>query len=144
MGMGAPVHEGRCYCGALGYQYFTVLAPADWPVRACQCAFCRAHEAATTTDPLGRIAFVHRYESRLQRYRFALQPTDFLICRNCGVYIGAVMEDGGRQFATLNTRAIRTLDGLLPTARPAEYGKESAEERRWRRIGLWTPVVETV
>lgn len=82
--------------------------------------------------------------SQLQRYRFALLTADFLVCRNCGVYIGAVLKDAAGEFATLNTRAMVSIQSSIAASQPADYGQESAEERRYRRRTRWTPVVESV
>ena len=48
---------GSCHCGAIGYDYATEVPPPDWSIRACQCAFCRAHDALSTSDPKGEIRF---------------------------------------------------------------------------------------
>lgn len=52
--------EGACHCGAIGYLYRTALDPERWNVRACQCSFCRAHAARTTSDPAGSVQFRER------------------------------------------------------------------------------------
>ena len=39
-----------CFCGSIGYEYETAVSVADWSIRACQCAFCRAHDALSTSD----------------------------------------------------------------------------------------------
>jgi hypothetical protein len=113
-------------------------------VRACQCSFCLAHGAACTSDPSGAVSFIYAKESELHRYRFALRTADFLLCRNCGVYIGAVLEDSGSAFATLNTRTMAMPGFDIPAPQPVEYGQELAAERRRRRKEKWTPVVQNV
>src|SRR4029077_2060580 len=80
--------------------------PAVWQIRACQCRFCRRHAARTTSDPAGRVSFRIREEAALARYRFGLRTADFLVCRNCGVYVGAVLTSSRGQFATLNINAL--------------------------------------
>ena len=49
--------EGRCHCGAIGFSFRTAKTPDQWPLRACQCRFCRGHGAQTTSDPDGSVAF---------------------------------------------------------------------------------------
>jgi hypothetical protein len=63
------------------------------------------------------------------------------LCRNCGVYIGAVLEDDGNSFATLNTRAMDIAGLDFASSEPVEYDEESEVERRQRRKEKWTPVV---
>ena len=81
-----PEFEGRCHCGAIGYRYACTTAPADWSVRACQCRFCRTHDALSTSDPAGTIAFAATEADQLQRYRFGLKTADFLLCRRWTLY----------------------------------------------------------
>ncbi len=60
-------YSGECHCGALGYGYTTSIDPAAWPVRSCQCSFCRRHGARCTSDPAGTLRFAHRKAEQLVR-----------------------------------------------------------------------------
>jgi hypothetical protein len=77
----------------------------------------------------------------LERYRFGLGTADFLVCRRCGVYLGAVHAEGGWSWATININTFRSTAGLGEAAEPVSYDGESAAERRVRRRARWTPVV---
>ena len=68
----------RCHCGALTARYRTAIAPAAWPVRACQCSFCRSHGALSTSDPAGALEFRSTDPTRVQRYRFGGRTADFM------------------------------------------------------------------
>jgi hypothetical protein len=131
-------HPGRCHCGALGFVLSSDTPPAGWQVRACQCAFCRAHSALSVSDPSGTLRLTHRDASRLQRYQFALRTADFLLCRDCGVYIAAVTRDG--KHGIINTRALVD-PPALGAAQPMVYDGESEATRLARRAERWTPVV---
>jgi hypothetical protein len=131
--------QGSCHCGALTYLYHTELAPPEWSLRACQCSFCRAHGARTTSDPRGTVAFQVTQPDRLSRYRFGHRATDFLICAHCGVYIGALAEIFGSLFAVINTNALRPSPAGLEEAQPVNYEGESAQLRSARRAERWTP-----
>jgi hypothetical protein len=131
---------GGCHCGALTARYRTAIAPSAWSVRACQCSFCRSHGALSSSDPQGQIAFHAADPALLQRYRFGCRTADFLICRSCGVYIGAQMESEAGRFGILNVLCLRPLLTELPPAQPMDYGRETAEVRRERRAARWTPV----
>jgi hypothetical protein len=133
-------YEGLCHCGALAFRYATRLPPRSWSVRACQCSFCRAHGASCTSDPEGSVVFRITKPEALVRYRFALRTADFLVCRSCGVYLAAVLSDGGRSFATINVNAIAPVPFGLPRVEPFSYDSESVEERIARRVKRWTPV----
>jgi hypothetical protein len=132
-------YRGSCHCGALTYFYDTELPPEAWPIRACQCSFCRAHGASSTSDPRGTIAFHAEPPDRLRRYRFGHRVTQFLLCAECGVYVGAVTEISGSLFAIINTNALRAPPAGLKPAMPVDYEGESAEMRTERRRSRWTP-----
>ena len=135
----APEYSGRCHCGRIGFQYRTAVAPQEWPIRACQCSFCRAHEVLSTSDPSGFVEFTIDDPTVLSRYRFGLQTADFLVCRECGVYIGALIETDQGQFAIINTRALATVPANLSRSEPISYDMEDAAERASRRQRRWTP-----
>jgi hypothetical protein len=129
----------RCHCGALTARYRTAIAPAAWPVRACQCSFCRSHGSLATSDPAGVLEFRSADPSRVQRYRFGGRTADFLICQACGVFVGVRMNTDKGRFGVLNVLSLRPLLALA-AAEPMDYGAESAEGRRLRRESRWTPV----
>jgi hypothetical protein len=129
-----------CHCGSLEARYRTALPVADWSVRACQCAFCRAHGALTTSDPAGTLAFAARDQERVHRYRFGSGATDFLLCRECGVYVGARLLETRGHFGVLNTRALRPIPAGLPEPALMQYGDEPPELRAERRTQRWTPL----
>lgn len=144
--MSAPVltFEGGCHCGALGFSFQTSLPASEWSLRACQCSFCRARGARTTSDPAGRLSFQANDTKALQRYRFGLKTADFLLCRDCGVYIGAQIETARGAFGIINTLALTPWPQGLPAAAAADYATESASERIERREQRWTPLVRLV
>jgi hypothetical protein len=136
--------EGGCHCGALGFAFHTALPVTEWSVRACQCGFCRAHGALTTSDPSGRLAFHVRQGEALERYRFGLMSADFLLCRRCGVYVGAQLETARGAFGIINTRTLLPVPEGLPLPAKADYGSESTSERVARREQRWTPLAKVI
>ena len=130
----------RCHCNALTAYYRTTLPTAAWPVRACQCAFCSAHGALSTSDPTGSLSFSASDPDCLQRYQFGTRSADFLICRACGVYLGATMTQSGQRWGILNVRTLRPLPSDLPAPQPMQYGTEGTQERTQRRTARWTPL----
>jgi hypothetical protein len=133
-------HEGACHCRAIGFVYRTALEPQQWPIRACQCTFCRTHVALSTSDPLGSLRFIERVPAALNRYRFGRKTADFLICRECGAYIGATMESGGKSFGIINVRALQSVLDLVREPQPMHYENEGSGERLARREARWTPI----
>ena len=135
------IHAGGCHCGNLRIEFETGLAPAALPLRACQCTFCRRQGALSTSDPLGRIWLRVAEPAQLQRYRFGLGITDFFICRRCGVYLMAMMDIDGGQYAVLNANVLECRAEMTGPVSPMEYGDEDGAARLARRKRLWTPVV---
>jgi len=133
------LYNGKCHCGALGFRFETELPPLHWELRACQCSFCRAHGASCTSDPMGQVRFLCHNREYLQRYRFGLNTAEFLLCRNCGVYVGAVAAMPAGSFASLNVNVLAPRPELRP-ALAVDYSGESREERLDRRRKRWTPV----
>jgi hypothetical protein len=136
--------DGGCHCGALGFSFQTALPVAKWSVRACQCRFCRAHGALTTSDPDGRLIFHVRDRELLSHYRFNLKTADFLACKRCGVYMGAQIETAHGAFGIINTRTMTPVPDGLPVAALGDYSAESSNERGARREKRWTPLDEVV
>ena len=131
---------GTCHCGAIGFIYRTALEPDRWSVRACQCSFCRAHDALSTSDPDGDLAFTASKPALLQKYRFGLKTADFLLCRECGVYIGALIETDGKAFGIINIHALQEPPAKLAPTAPIHYDDENTGGRVSRRTQRWTPV----
>lgn len=136
------LYAGQCFCGSIAYEYQTAVAPPDWSIRACQCAFCRAHDALSTSDPAGSLRFSAANPHNLQRYRFAMRTADFLLCRECGVYIGAVIESDLGRFGIINTHALVQMPADIAAVSPITYDSEDERGRIGRRETRWTPVTD--
>ena len=137
----AATFPGECHCASIAYVYRTAKPPQLWTLRACQCRFCRAHAVVTTSDPDGTLQFAARDPDALQRYRFGLHTADFLLCRHCGVYVGAMMQSAQGRFGIINVHALCAPPAALSASSPRDYGAENARERSRRRERQWTPVV---
>jgi hypothetical protein len=139
-----PALSGGCHSGALAVRLETTLLPAELPVRACQCSFCRRHAALSTSDPKGRVLVEARDPAALVRYRFGLGITDFLICGRCGVFVAALMEQDGGAWAVVNLHALEERDAFTQPPAPMDYDGEDPAARRQRRRARWTPARLTV
>jgi len=137
------IYAGHCHCGNLGFEFETALSPEQLPVRACQCTFCRAHGALSTSDPKGSVRIHAKDAALVQRYRFGLGITDFLICRRCGVYLLAMMEIDGAHYAVLSANLLDCRERMAPP-QPMDYDGEDEAGRSARRKSRWTPVTVLV
>jgi len=132
---------GGCHCGNLQF-VFEASAPLETlGLRADMCSFCRAHGARNTSDPNGAVRIRVRDGAQLGRYRFALKTADFLICRTCGVYVGALLEEGGQGWFTVNVNAFRDKPPLDFPVTPRDFDAEDVAARIARRKRTWTPVM---
>jgi hypothetical protein len=111
-------------------------------LRACQCGFCRAHNARATSDPRGTIRFRVREPGLLSRYRMGHGITDFLVCARCGVFMAAMMEDGGTALMTVNANTFIPCPPADFPVKPMDYGAENTDQRISRRRLRWTPVAD--
>jgi len=131
--------RGRCHCGNISFEFDSRLTPPELPVRACQCGFCRAHGALSTSDPDGRVSISFTSPARVTRYRFGTRTADFLICADCGAYVAAVTEVAGRSYAVLNINTFDARDAFIAALQPMDYEGETPGRRRARRAERWTP-----
>jgi hypothetical protein len=136
---------GGCHCGNLEIAFETAQPPAELTVRACGCSFCRRHGGRTVSDPAGGVEILVHDPAELSRYRFGPGTAEFLVCRCCGVYVGAVMAEAEAAWAIVNVNALVTPEVFAETAIPVSYDRESEIERRARRRARWTParVIQT-
>jgi hypothetical protein len=118
----------------------TEAAPEDVQVRACQCGHCRRHGTKTVSDPNGRME-VQAAPGSLRRYRFGPRTADFLQCRECGCYMGAVITIEGRTLGVLNAAAALMEPFVSRAGEPVSYDGESTETKIARRMKGWTPAV---
>ncbi len=132
--------RGGCHCSNIRVVYKTAVAPEDTCPRACQCAFCRKHNTAAISDPSGDLEITVKDADLLSRYQFGLKVADFLVCKECGVYVAAFMPDpdDANGYATLMSV---TLDerARYCVAQPTSYSGEDEAGRRQRRREKWTP-----
>ena len=113
----APRHTlaGGCHCGNIRVQLELTGPPASYHPRACDCDFCRKHAAAYVSDNRGSLRIRIRDERQAGRYRQGSGTAELLVCRECGVLVGALYRDGGQLYAAVNARVID---------RPGPFGAE--------------------
>ena len=132
-------HTGGCHCGNLRLTLRLTQAPHEVRLRACQCSFCRANQTRTVSDPDGACAILVRDPDQVSRYRFGSKTADFLICRTCGIYIGAMSETSAGLRAVINTNCLDDRALFDGTAHPTVHDGETTESRMVRRAANWTP-----
>jgi len=131
--------RGACHCGHINVELATVQAASDLTVRACDCSFCRRHGAKSISDPNGKLT-IFAETSAIERYRFGMGITDFILCRGCGSYIAAMSREGANERAALNVVGVFVPELAMREATLVNLDHETPESRRDRRRKLWTPV----
>jgi hypothetical protein len=137
--LGVMEHSGACHCGNIHVRLRLTKAPHDNPLRACACSFCRAHQTRTVADPGGLFEVKADDWSLVEPYRFGSGTADYLVCRRCGVYVGAVCETaaGTRAVVNVNCLADRAQFTQAPSA--PDYDGETTDARLARRAVNWMP-----
>ena len=131
--------RGQCHCGRVQVRISLSCPVEEIELRACQCSFCRRHGARTFADPNGRAIIEAQDAETLRRYRFALKTADFLMCGECGTYIGVLLESEGAQLVTINAAGLDIDELRDRAAKPVDYESEAFEERVRRRLTAWMP-----
>ena len=96
---------GACHCGNIRLEIELSREPAGYRPRACDCDFCRKHRSAYVSDPHGSLVIHVRDSHELGTYRQGNELAEMLLCRGCGVLVGALFRADGQLFATVNVRA---------------------------------------
>jgi hypothetical protein len=134
---------GGCHCGNLRLAFHASKPFEELPIRACQCSFCRKHNVRATADPDGWLEIRVADPDKLSRYRQGHGITEFLICRECGVYVGAVMhdEENGEILATCVVNALDLAPDRITEPAPVDYAAETRGSRLERRRQRWMKAV---
>jgi hypothetical protein len=136
-------HHGGCHCGNIRIVVEFSTAPAQTPLRACQCSFCRAHGVRSASDPAGSFSVWAQDWSEVTRYRFGTKTADVLLCRKCGVYVGAVTETPAGLLGVVNVNALVDQSAFTMAPERSDFGAEEPEgrvvDRQARRAKRWMP-----
>ncbi|MEM7293847.1 MAG: aldehyde-activating protein [Pseudomonadota bacterium] len=97
-------YRGRCYCGNVSFLVDTEIDLKQFSPRACDCSFCEKHAAAYFSDPDGALEIDVRRRDSLAHLKIGSGIADFLVCRDCGVLVGATVELDGNLHGTINSR----------------------------------------
>jgi hypothetical protein len=134
---------GSCHCGNIHIDLELTHAPGDYRPRACDCDFCRQHNAAYVSDPNGSLTIRIRDQQLGGKYRQGSAQAEFLFCKQCGVLVGVLYGNDVRLYAAVNARAIQA-GRPFGAEQPVSPKKLSAEDKikRWQEV--WFPSVDVV
>jgi len=134
------VYRGTCKCGAVSFWFDTQLKRERWPIRLCQCVYCRAsRQFGPQSDlELGRVRF-QQEEGQHLRYQIGLRTMDYLLCPHCQVMLGSILTDRTGSHAIISVESI-----IAELANPRDLPPFPP---RMHAVGLpdgWTPVVSVI
>jgi hypothetical protein len=127
--------SGRFHCGSIRVELEFAGTPSAYNPRACDCDFCRKHCAAYVSDAKGSVRIRIKDERADGRYRQGSGQAEFLLCRTCGVLVGALHQSDGRTYAAVNVRVVDVRGDFgaeLPVS--PKTLSESEKVKRWRDI----------
>jgi hypothetical protein len=75
-----------------------------------------------------------------EKYRFGSRTADYVLCRRCGVYVGAVCETNSGLRAVINTNCLDDRAAFTQAPAAPDYDGEGTETRLARRATNWMPV----
>jgi hypothetical protein len=133
------LHTGGCHCGNITVRLHLSRAPEQMPLRSCACSFCRAHGTRTLSDRDGRAEIAAVDPSLLEHYRFGSRTADYILCRRCGVYIGAVCDTASGLRAVVNVNCLGDRAAFTQAPAAPDYDGETTDSRLARRAANWMP-----
>jgi len=127
--------HGGCHCGNVAVQVQLSQPCGSYRPRVCDCGFCRKHAAAYLSDPHGSLLLHVRETVQLGSYRQGSGAAEMLVCRTCGVLLGAVCRDGDTVYGVVNSRVLEAPEGF-GAEQDVSPQRLSREEKlqRWRQL----------
>ena len=135
------LHSGGCHCGNIVVQLRLARAPDQTPLRSCSCSFCRAHGTRTLSDREGLAQVTASDWTQVERYRFGSATADYLLCRHCGVYVGAFCETKSGLRAVVNVNCLDDRAAFTQAPATPDYDGETTDARLDRRATNWMPAI---
>ena len=133
-------HTGGCHCGNIKLHLRLSHPAAAIPLRSCSCSFCKSHGTRTLSDREGHAEITASDWSLVERYRFGSRTADYMLCRRCGVYVGAVCETSSGLRAVINVNALDDRAAFTQPPAAPNYDGEAPDARLDRRATNWMPV----
>jgi hypothetical protein len=135
------LYRGQCHCGAIRVELVSDRSPGEQVLGACECSFCRKHNARAFSDPKARVTITASEPAQLQRYTFGLRTSEQILCRRCGVYVAMTLVERNQTWSVVNVDALDDRALFIRAPEPRDYSSESREERIRRRKARWCPTI---
>jgi len=127
--------KGGCHCDNIVFEMELTGKPDSINPRACDCDFCSKHGAAYISDNKGKLVIWINKESHLSRYHQGSGIVDFLVCKICGVLVGACYEVQGNIYAAINSKSVeRYAEFAQEIVVSPENMSDDEKTKRWKNI----------
>jgi hypothetical protein len=133
------IYDGSCHCGAIGLSVRSDRVPSEQVLGACQCSFCRKHNARAFSDPKSDVTLTVNDRDALQLYTFGLRTSEQVLCRRCGVYVAMILTDQDRVWSVVNVDALDDRALFTREPEPRDFSTEDVASRIERRKARWSP-----
>ena len=125
--------DGHCHCGVVSVRAELTGDPIQYSPRACDCDFCRMHNAAYLSDPAGRLRIGAGEPAAIGRYRQGAGLAEMLFCTHCGVLVGVCYETGDGLVGAANARVLPGPFAAETSVSPKTLGPEE-KTGRWQEL----------
>ena len=122
-------HRGGCHSGNIRLAVRLTKPAHETYLRACGCGFCRAHATRTVADLDGSAEIAADDWSQVEFYRFGSATADYILCRRCGIYIGAVCDTEAGTRAVINVNSLDDRVAFTAVPDSTDYNGETTEMR---------------
>lgn len=129
--MDKPTLGGSCPCGAVTVEVTLTSDPSSYTPRACDCDYCRKHDAAYISDPNGSAVVTVSANSALKFEQQGDKLAEFLVCAACGQLVGVRRQERG----VINIRVLSDAESFA-SQMPASPKQLGAEQKiaRWSKV----------
>jgi hypothetical protein len=132
--------SGGCYCGNIRLIVSLSRDVSAYNPRACDCDFCQKHGSAYVSDSRGALSIQIRESGQVTRFRQGSNTAEMLLCRQCGVLVGALYQEADRVFGTVNAKALDCRSSFGPE-QPVSPKSLPADQKAQRWRDIWFPDV---
>jgi hypothetical protein len=133
-------YHGTCHCKQLKVTFKSKRPPVELPYRQCECSYCTAIAPIYISDTSGQVDWhISKIGSIVGRYQFAMKTADFIFCKSCGSYLGALQANDKGLLSVINVKYFSELLPYVNAVKFLNLDRETPNERSVRRAKHWTP-----
>lgn len=98
---------GGCFCNNITFVIGLTQPSSHYNPRECDCDFCQKHGAAALSDKDGTLNLKIKDLQKVNMFRQGSKAAEFLICKECGVFVAVCFDDNGKMYGAINSRTVK-------------------------------------